>query len=109
MGCVCAISGAAPAAALEACHLYSYASIGQHHDHGGLLLRRDIHRLFDFGQLAINPSTMTIDVSPPLHAYPGYAELAGQPLRVSLTAGHRRWLTEHWRQHRCTKGQAAAP
>jgi hypothetical protein len=40
-GCICAMSGPAPAEALEACHLHSYAEIGRRHDiDGGLLLRR---------------------------------------------------------------------
>lgn len=42
-GPVCAITGPAPLATLEAGHLYSYADVGQHDDHGGLLLRRDVH------------------------------------------------------------------
>jgi ribosomal protein S27AE len=54
-GSICAFSGPAPAEALEAGHLYSYAEIGRHDIEGGLLLRRDLHRLFDQGLLAVTP------------------------------------------------------
>lgn len=55
-GNVCAFSGPSPTAALEAAHLYSYAAEGRHHDDGGFLLRRDLHRLFDLGLLAVEPA-----------------------------------------------------
>jgi ribosomal protein S27AE len=99
-GSVCAITGPAPGSALEAGHLYSYSAVGKHHDRGGLLLRRDIHRLFDLGDIAVNPSTMTVDVVPSLLSFPVYAVLAGRPLAVPVAAGHRRWLVDHWREHR---------
>lgn len=52
-GPIGAFSGPAPAEAREACHLYSYAEIGHHDIEGGLLLRRDLHRLFDQGPLTV--------------------------------------------------------
>ena len=81
----CAFTGRAPLSMLEACHLYSYAAVGEHHDHGGLILRRDVHRLFDLGQVAVNPETMTIDVSDELRGFPTYASLAGRKLGVLET------------------------
>lgn len=95
-GLVCALTGPAPAAALEAAHLYSYAAEGVHHRHGGLLLRRDVHRLFDEGLLAIHPGTLTVDVSPDLAGYPAYQALHGTVVGVSLTRGQRAWLAIHW-------------
>ncbi|MBK3629821.1 HNH endonuclease [Streptomyces sp. MBT49] len=96
----CAISGPAPADVLEAAHLYSYAETGEHHDFGGLLLRRDLHRLFDKGRIAVDPETDLLDTDPALDAYPLYAELHGKPLAFSLRAEHRVWLTAHWNTHR---------
>lgn len=101
-GAVCAITGAAPAAVLEAGHLYSYASVGKHHDHGGLLLRRDIHRLFDLGLIAIDPEALAIDVSPDLAPYAQYIGLHGQPIEQQISGPQHRWLEAHWRQHRGT-------
>ena len=101
-GEVCALTGPCPEQALEAGHLYSYAEIGKHHNHGGLLLRRDVHTLFDRGRLAVDPKALTVDVAPSLMGYPMYAALNGQLLHVPVSAGHIRWLREHWAQHRPT-------
>ncbi|MEV5754939.1 HNH endonuclease signature motif containing protein [Actinoallomurus sp. NPDC052308] len=99
-GSSCAFTGPAPAFVLEAAHLYSYATHGQHHVHGGLLLRRDIHRLFDLGQLAVHPETGTIDVSPAIRTYPEYGRLHGAKLQAPVTDKHRRWFADHWRTYR---------
>ncbi|MFI2298387.1 HNH endonuclease [Actinacidiphila glaucinigra] len=99
----CAMTGPAPAAALEAAHLYSYAESGEHHDYGGLLLRRDIHRLFDLGQIAVDPATGLIYVAPSLRAYPVYEQLHGRPLTVQLRPEHRVWLEAHWLSMRASE------
>ncbi|MFI8072952.1 HNH endonuclease [Streptomyces sp. NPDC086033] len=99
-GETCAISGPAPAVVLEAAHLYSYAETGEHHDFGGLLLRRDLHRLFDAGLITVNPETNLLDIDPTLDAYPAYMGFHGKPLAVSLRPEHRVWLTAHWNTHR---------
>lgn len=96
----CAISGPAPADVLEAAHLYSYAETGEHHDFGGMLLRRDLHRLFDNGRIAVDPGTDLLDIAPELDAYPTYSELHGKPLAFRLRPEHRVWLTAHWNMHR---------
>ncbi|MFB9832713.1 HNH endonuclease [Actinoallomurus acaciae] len=99
-GEVCAFTGPTPAPALEAAHLYSYATTGKHHRGGGLLLRRDVHRLFDLGLIAVNPKTHTLDVAATLAAYPHYAQFHGKPLYVRTTVDHINWLTKHWDMHR---------
>ena len=99
-GPVCAFTGPTPPAALEAAHLYSYAKIGVHHDQGGLLIRRDLHRLFDAGLLAVNPETVRVDVSPELGIYKSYTLLHDDELRVELTSRQREWLAAHSQLHR---------
>lgn len=96
----CAFTGAAPERVLDAGHLYSYARLGQHHEHGGLLLRRDTHRLFDDGSLAVDPATQTIDVADSLESYPQYARLHGEKLQVEIHNAQAAWLDKHWREHR---------
>jgi len=96
----CAMCGPTPLQVLEACHLYSYADLGEHHDHGGLLMRRDIHRLFDNGDVAVDPTTQTIDVRGSMHQYEAYRTLHGQMIQVLLQPAHRKWLQLHWDQHR---------
>lgn len=99
-GASCAVVGAAPLATLEAAHLYSYAEYAVHHNHGGLLLRRDVHRLFDRGDLAIDPDRLTIDIDTELEPFENYARLHGQDIRVDVNSNQRSWLEKHWMQHR---------
>jgi hypothetical protein len=94
-GSTCAITGASPERALEACHLYSYAKEGKHHDDGGLLIRRDLHTLFDFGLLTVDPVTLKVATHNSLKAFPGYSALNGTKLKVEVSATHKNWLKKH--------------
>lgn len=102
LGAVCAFTGPAPIAALEAAHLYSYATVGEHYVYGGFLLRRDIHRLFDIGLLAVHPDSLTVDVATSLTSYEEYRRLQGVALSIETTTAHRVWLRAHWTMHRST-------
>jgi predicted RNA-binding Zn-ribbon protein involved in translation (DUF1610 family) len=99
-GPVCIFTGKAPAAALEAGHLYSYATVQIHHEHGGFLMRRDLHRLFDMGLVAIHPESLTIDVSETLFTYPLYHGLHGQAVTLPVQKKQLQWLRTHWLEHR---------
>lgn len=99
-GSLCAFTGRAPARVLDAGHLYSYAKLGQHHKHGGLLLRKDIHRLFDDGWLAVRPGNLSVDVASSLADFPQYAQLHEQRLKVDLAPQQQDWLEQHWEEHR---------
>jgi hypothetical protein len=99
-GEVCAFTGGAPARVLEAGRLYSYAELGTHYEHGGLMLRRDVHRLFDDGMLAVEPSKLRVDVALALAAYPQYAQLHDRPLSVAPRGEQVEWLGKHWEEHR---------
>jgi hypothetical protein len=101
-GETCAFTGKAPVRVLEAGHLYSYAELGVHHEHGGLLLRRDIHRLFDDGWLAVDPGTLKVDVSETLASFPQYASLHDRQLRTRLRNPQVEWLARHWAEHRAS-------
>jgi len=100
----CAFTGPTPGDALEAAHLYSYAQEARHETSGGLLLRRDLHRLFDLGAIAVRPGTQTLDVRESLRGYPLYGSLHGAPLpraaQDRLTDARRLWLARHWALHR---------
>jgi hypothetical protein len=107
-GSECAFTGPTPAAVLEACHLYSYSKTSEHHIQGGLLLRRDVHRLFDLGFLAVDPESLRIDVSQIVLAYPAYRDFQGKRLTTELTPSQCRWLQAHWAEHRLSGGGARA-
>ncbi|MEB3982522.1 HNH endonuclease signature motif containing protein [Mycobacterium sp. 663a-19] len=96
-GDVCAFTGPAPKAVLDACHLYRYADVGIHKDQGGLLLRKDLHRLFDQGLITVD-SEAVLHVAENVRDYPAYAVLHGARMRVKPTAKQRAWLEDHWKQ-----------
>lgn len=82
-GLSCAVTGPCPAEALEAAHLLPFATHETHHVDEGLLLRTDVHRLFDAGQIAINPKTLTVELASGLMDYPPYAALDGRKITQS--------------------------
>jgi hypothetical protein len=62
----CAITGTEVQDVLEACHILLHSKSGNNHSDNGILLRSDIHVLFDSGMIRINPSTLTVIVDPML-------------------------------------------
>lgn len=99
-GNVCAFTGSGPEAALDAAHLYSYAALGVHLEGGGLMLRKDIHRLFDRGDLAVDPLSRTVDLRADIRTFPSYEGLHGAQLQVELDPKQWKWVGDHWAQHR---------
>ncbi len=59
----CAISGCDAEAALEAAHIKPYSGDASDHVTNGLLLRADLHTLFDLGLLRIHPDTFCVHLS----------------------------------------------
>lgn len=80
-GMVCAVTGPAPAEALQAAHLRPFAEHEEHHVEEGLMLRADIHGLLDNGLLAISPD-LQVHVSPSLLGYDTYRALQGSCLHI---------------------------
>ncbi len=83
--------------ALEAAHIRPY--LGQHTNvvTNGLLLRADIHTLFDKGLLTIDADCMTVVLHPSLMTT-AYRELAGKRVRLPVHAQHcpnPEWLRQH--------------
>jgi putative restriction endonuclease len=52
----CAVTGERTLPALDAAHIRPYAAQGVHEPTNGLLLRRDIHSLFDRGYVTVTPT-----------------------------------------------------
>lgn len=65
--------------ALEAAHIIPYQGDETNHISNGLLLRADIHTLFDLGLLAIDTTEMKVVVHPSL-INTQYEGLMGRPL-----------------------------
>lgn len=58
----CAITGERTLPALEAAHIKPFAKLGPNETANGLLLRSDLHKLFDLGYLSVTPD-LAVEVS----------------------------------------------
>ena len=96
----CVVTGSNHPYGLEAAHLYSYTTEGKHHEHGGLLLRRDIYHFFDRGLIAINPRSGQVDVHGDLFNFQEYEKLHLAKAQVVLSEGVKNWLKIHWDLYR---------
>ena len=96
----CAVTETDAPEALDAAHIRPYSGPPGNVVTNGLLLRADIHRLFDRGALAIDEETMRVSLRPSLLATT-YADLEGKKLRLprrlrdrpskEALRGHRLW------------------
>lgn len=93
----CAITGWAPAAVLEAAHIRLHADSGINDSKNGILLRADLHALFDDGLLKIEPETRTVVIDPSLAETP-YWTLNGTALRPRMDSSQpsTEYLWERW-------------
>jgi len=85
--------------ALEAAHLYRYAELGVHMEDGGLLMRANIHTLFDLGLITIKTESGLIHIDDEIRSFESYGELHLQPVKQKLSRGQHQWLKLHWAQH----------
>jgi hypothetical protein len=74
--------------ALEAAHILKYAGDRSNHVQNGLLLRADVHTLFDLGLIAVEPSSMTIKLAARIRTSQ-YASLMDRQLRTPLDGSTR--------------------
>ncbi|HEX9939517.1 MAG TPA: HNH endonuclease [Longimicrobium sp.] len=96
-GSRCAVSGWGPECVLEAAHILLHAKSGLNHRDNGILLRSDLHNLFDDGLLKIDPDSFTVVLDPSLAGTP-YWTLNGAALRPRRDGSHpsREYLRSRW-------------
>jgi hypothetical protein len=70
----CCISGCTVGQALDGAHIDPYRNAWSNRPQNGLLLRRDLHALFDAGLLAIHPKTRIIYFAPEAGDWGEYRE-----------------------------------
>jgi hypothetical protein len=87
-GSRCAVTGCDAVAALEAAHSVPYCGPQSNHVSNGLLLRSDIHTLFDLDLIGIDPKTMAVAVAT-LLSKTTYRELQGNEIRVPKVVSKR--------------------
>jgi 5-methylcytosine-specific restriction enzyme A len=86
-GSKCAMTGCGVVDVLEAAHIHRYMGKVTNLVSNGLLLRADVHTLFDLYLVGVEATTMRICVAPSL-AGSSYAELAGSLLAAPAAKGH---------------------
>lgn len=87
----CAVTGERTLPALDAAHIRPYVEGGAHEASNGLLLRRDLHSLFDAGYVTVTPN-LHFEVSRRIREEfengRHYYALQGRPIEPPRHAGH---------------------
>lgn len=92
----CVVTGCRIEAILEAAHIVAYHGEDSNHQENGLLLRADIHTLFDLGLLAVNEEDYSVILADPVRDS-AYRAFHGQHLKLASTdaAPNREALRMH--------------
>ncbi|MBS1843438.1 MAG: HNH endonuclease [Actinobacteria bacterium] len=80
-GPVCAFSGPQPVRSLHAAHVIPYSDDARHELAGGLLLRADLHALFDARLITID-GDLKIRIDSSLRSFPELSRLDGASLQI---------------------------
>lgn len=103
----CAISGCAVTEVLQAAHIQPVKSAGSHLVSNGLLLRADLHNLFDRGLITVSDKYI-VNVSPEVCKDPTYRKFDGKRLRIlprtKSQYPNKTLLKRHREIHRQTQG-----
>lgn len=100
----CVVSDCQVEEILEAAHIHPYRGTKDHHVENGLLLRADLHTLFDLSLLAIDPQTHQLLLAPHVAQDPYYETLANKkiqfpkkqpPNRQALEARFKQFLANN--------------
>lgn len=99
----CCISGCRVETLLEAAHIIPYRGDQSDDVTNGLLLRVDLHRLFDAHLVTINPNTFTVEVANSVEDT-GYQAYHGQRLFVFSPKPRILFLENHYRAFKARHG-----
>lgn len=104
----CAVTQERTLPALEAAHIRPYGNGGSHEARNGLLLRRDIHSLFDAGYVTVTPE-LRFEVSRHIKEdYQNgrhYYAMHGKPISAPTNAVMQPDPAElHWHNEHCYRG-----
>lgn len=98
----CAITGERTLPVLDAAHIRPYNVFPRHELSNGLLLRSDLHRLFDNGYITVDPASRKVIVSKRIREEfengRDYYRLEGTALREPIESIHRP-LVDHLEYH----------
>lgn len=94
----CAITSCDAYEALEAAHITPYKGPESNHAQNGVLLRADIHSLFDLGLISINPENFLVSIADKLQTT-AYGDLQGRKISLpddEALRPNREALAAHW-------------
>jgi hypothetical protein len=94
--CRCCISGCTLPDVLEAAHIKPYEGASTNVIANSLLLRSDLHTLFDLLRLAIEPHTLKVKLHPELMAHGEYAAFEGVVVSPPKSVDLSKALSHHW-------------
>jgi hypothetical protein len=103
----CAITGACPKDLLEVAYVLPYPTGDVHAPGNALLMRADVHTLWDLNLIGIDPKTGRIHVARQLGGS-GYEKLGGRrlPARLEKPSVTDNALSERWRMFIAAHGEA---
>jgi ribosomal protein L37AE/L43A len=93
----CMITGLKLLDVLEAAHISPYRGTDDNHPDNGLLLRADLHTLFDLNLLGINPESLEVKFHPKV-LKTGYQKLEGRKLICSQYKPSQSALQYRWKE-----------
>lgn len=98
-GSKCVVTGSSIVALLEAAHISPFRGEDDNHVENGLLLRADIHTLFDLNLLGIEPETLKVELHQSIRSE--YREWADIRLKCSSNATpSKAALVKRWEEFR---------
>jgi putative restriction endonuclease len=92
----CQVTGCNVASVLEAAHIKSYRGDDDNHVSNGLLLRTDIHTLFDLDLLRIEPVSLRIRLDDSLRDTDYWDSFGEAVLRIDGVVPHEEALAGRW-------------
>ncbi len=92
----CAISGTELDTVLEAAHILPHAQAGEMRAENSIILRVDLHRLFDAGLLAIDPKTLSVTMQQSVKS--AYPELHEKVLELPKRGPSASKFQERWNE-----------
>lgn len=100
----CAISAMGPTTVLDAAHIIGHSATGINTNENGILLRSDLHNLFDDNLLLIHPKKLTVHLHPSLRvSY--YSKYSDKKIidRIDGSNPSQKYLQKKWDSATWTK------
>lgn len=101
----CAISGTNLDTVLEAAHIVPHAQAGEMRAENSIVLRVDLHRLFDAGLMAINPQTLSVTMQQSVKS--AYPDLQEKVLELPKHGPSASKFQERWNEFNAGQDRSA--